>query len=145
MEMVNFTKWHTSLKKCFNYFHTENLLLFRKGFTLPVDFFVVLFQGLCNVLIINFPFLYSRCHSKRLLGIFINPFLGFIVFGLLCLFALFTLFFPTGGGFLIIFLIQDKSDGVGAFSTLSNKNPIDVCKDELLTLSKQAFLQVEFN
>ena len=75
---------------------------------------------------------------KGSLGYLLTRFWGFIVFGLLCVFVLFTLFFPTGGGFLTIFLLRDKSDGVGAFSTLSNEAPLDVGKDELLTLSRQA-------
>ena len=56
-----------------------------------------------------------------------------------------SLFFPTGSGFLTIFLLRDKSDGVGAFSTLSNETPQDVDKDELLTLSRQALLLVELD
>ena len=39
---------------------------------------------------------------------------------------LFTVFFPTDSEFLAIFLLRDKSDGVGAFSTLSNETPQDV-------------------
>ena len=73
-------------------------------------------------------------------------FLGlYIVFGLLCVFVLFTLFFPTGGGFLTIFLLRDKSDGVGAFSTLSIETPLDIGKDESLTLSRQVLLLVELD
>ena len=89
----------------------------------------------------NFP----DATVKGSLGYSLTLFWGFIVFGLLCVFVLFTLFFPTGSGFLAIFLLRDKSDGVGAFSTLSNETPQDVDKDELLTLSRQALLLVELD
>ena len=86
----------------------------------------------------NFP----DATVKGSLGYSLTLFWGFIVFGLLCVFVLFT---PTGSGFLVIFLLRDKSDGVGAFSTLSNEIPQDVDKDELLTLSRQALLLVELD
>ena len=88
----------------------------------------------------------SRFHSKRLLRIFIHLCWGFTVFGLLCEFVLFTLFFPTTGRFLAIFLLRDKSDGVGAFSTLSNETAEDVDNDcELLAPSRLALLLVELD
>ena len=57
-EMFNFTQWHTCLKECFDYLHTENLLLLRKSLTLPVNFLTVFLQGLCNIRVISFPLLY---------------------------------------------------------------------------------------
>jgi len=137
-------------------FYKEHLLLFRKGFTSPVDFFIVLLQGLPNVLVITFhlPFLvvtmltrinvmpnatvferqlFTATLTKQLSRFpskrLLRKFIrGFTVFGLLCEFVLLTLFFPADR-FLVIFLSRDMSDGVGTFSILNNEIPEDVDKD----------------
>ena len=61
-----------------------------------------------------------------------------MVFGLLCEFECSVLFLPAGG-FLAIFLLQEKSDALGAFNTLSKETPLDV---ELLVLPVEQVIEV---
>ena len=90
---------------------------------------------------------HAHATVKGSLGYSVTLCWGFIVLGLLCEFVLFALLFPTGAGFLAIFRLRDKSDAVGAFSTLSNETALDldVDEDELLALSRQVLLLVELD